>query len=362
MPVETVNTAARTGAVSGVGDPDHSDPAPEGTGGAGPHKGGYIMKLGKLLGAAALAATFGIAPAGAQDLLIGSTSASSSHYGYFVAVAKVINEQVEGATASVVETGASFDNLRRLQRNQIDMGLLTTNLAQHALTGTRSQEGNPYDARMLWVYANVIQNVIVREDSGIETLADLNGKRFNPGIKGSGTESTAEAVLETLGITPDLVRGSTTDVVGLVKDNRVTGYIKSGVGTKLDSSTLDIQTFTPIRVLSLTEDQKATLREQMPDISVVEVAAADGVPARDTWSFAVGVVVPATMDEDLAYRITKAILEDDTVQGAAMASVKGADLGQMTLDFSTIPLHPGALRYFEDSGRTVPDRLKPDAG
>ncbi|GGE27602.1 C4-dicarboxylate ABC transporter [Primorskyibacter flagellatus] len=319
------------------------------------------MNLGKLLGLAAFAATLGTAPVAAKDLLIGSTSASSSHYGYFVAVAKVINEQVDGASASVVETGASFDNLRRLERNQIDMGLLTTNLAQHALTGTQSEEGKPYDLRMLWVYSNVIQNVIVREDSGIESLSDLNGKRFNPGIKGSGTESTAEAVLRTLGIEPEMVRGSTTDVVGLVKDNRIAGYIKSGVGEKLDSSTLDIQTFTPIRVLSLTEEQKATLREKMPDISVVEIAGEGEVPARDTWSFAVGVVVPATMDEELAYQITKAILEDDKIQGAAMASVKGVDLGQLTIDYSTVPLHPGALRYFEESGRTVPDRLKPDA-
>ena len=58
-----------------------------------------------------------------ERLLIGSTSSSSSHYSYFVAVNQIINNQVEGISSSVAETGATVDNLRRLGRNQIDMGL-----------------------------------------------------------------------------------------------------------------------------------------------------------------------------------------------------------------------------------------------
>jgi TRAP-type uncharacterized transport system substrate-binding protein len=53
-----------------------------------------------------------------QKMLIGSTSASSSHYGYFVAVSRVINEMVAGVETSVFETGATADNLPRLTRKQ----------------------------------------------------------------------------------------------------------------------------------------------------------------------------------------------------------------------------------------------------
>ena len=68
--------------------------------------------------------------------MIGSTSASSSHYGYFVAVGQLINENAEGLRASVVETGATMDNIRRMERGQVDLGLVTTNVAQHAVAGT----------------------------------------------------------------------------------------------------------------------------------------------------------------------------------------------------------------------------------
>ncbi|NIY74053.1 TAXI family TRAP transporter solute-binding subunit [Thalassospira sp. HF15] len=320
------------------------------------------MKLSKLALAGVLA--FGLSvPAFAQEkLLIGSTSASSSHYGYFVSVAKLINDADNGIEASVVETGATMDNLRRIQRDQIDLGLVTTNVAQHAHAGTNSFDGNAMDGLgLLWVYTGAPQNVIVREDSGITSLSDLADKRFNPGIKGSATESTSEAVFEALGLSADYVRGSTTDVVDMIKDNRVTGYVKSGAGLKLDSSTLDIATFTPIKVLSLTDDQKQALIDKMPDISVVDIpaGAAEGVDAYSTWSFGVGVGAGESLSEDAAYKIVDAIMSDKEVQGTAMASVKGVNLAELTLQYATIPLHPGAAKWFRENGYDIPAKLDP---
>ncbi|AQS50038.1 TRAP ABC transporter substrate-binding protein (plasmid) [Thioclava nitratireducens] len=312
--------------------------------------------------AALLSATLLASPLAAQekDLLIGSTSASSSHYGYFVAVGQLINEKAEGLKASVVETGATMDNIRRMARGQIDLGLVTTNAVQHADAGTNAFESNPQDLRLLWVYTNAPQNVIVRADSGVDSLEGLKGKRFNPGIKGGSTEATTEAVFDTLGLSADYVRGSTTDIVGAIKDNRLAGYVKSGSGTKLDGSTMDIAVSTDINVLGLSDAQAEKLRADMPDISVVNIpaGAAEGIPAYSTWAFGVGVAAPASMDDETAYKIVSAIMSDDTAQANAMASLKGANLAQMTLDYGTVPLHPGALRWFEEQGMDVPAKLK----
>ncbi len=297
----------------------------------------------------------------ADKLLIGSTSASSSHYGYFVAVGKLINDTVAGVEASVVETGATVDNLKRIQRGQVDLGLVTTNVAQHAVAGTGAFEGQPVNARLLWVYVTAPQNVVVRKDAGIASLADLAGKRFNPGIKGSATERTTEAVFEKLGIAPDYVRGSTTDVVNMIKDNRVTGYAKSGAGEKLDASTIDIATFTGIDVLGLDAAQQETLRKTMPDISVVSIpaGAGDGIPAYATWAFGVGTVARADLSDDIAYGIVKAVMEDKEVQANAMAALKGQNLADMTLTYGTVKLHPGAARWFTEQGIEIPAHLKP---
>ena len=310
-----------------------------------------------------LGSTLLAGPLAAQetDLLIGSVSASSSHYAYFVAVGQLINENAEGLRASVVETGGTMDNVRRMARGQVDFGTVTTNVQRHAAEGTNDFEGNAQDLTLLWVYTGAPQNVVVRADADVDSLEDLKEVRFNPGMRGSATEATTEAVFETLGLSADFVRGSTTDIVGMIKDNRVAGYVKSGAGNKLDGSTMDIATSTDISILGLTDDQAETLRSEMPDISVVNVpeGAADGLPAYTAWSFGVGVAAPSTMDEDVVYQVVKVIMEDKEAQANAMSSLKGMNLADVTLQYGTIPLHPGAARWFEEQGIELPEKLKP---
>jgi TRAP transporter TAXI family solute receptor len=304
----------------------------------------------------------GITAASAQQkLLIGSTSSSSSQYGYFVAVSQIINAKVQGIESSVVETGATVDNLRRLDRKQIDLGLVTTNTGYQAYAGTEGFKDKPVPVRLLWVYTAAPQNVIVRKDANIGKIADLAGKKFNPGLRGSATEKTTEAVFKLLGIKVDEARGSTSDIVDAIKDNRVVGYVKSGAGTKLDGSSLDIATFTPIQVLSLTDEQADKIKKEMPDLGVVKVAAgaADGVPAYTTWSFGLAVVARADMPEDVAYKIVKAIDEDKSVQANALAEMKGANIAQMTVDYGSIPLHAGAAKYLKEKGLEIPARIAP---
>jgi len=321
----------------------------------------YSLKTPLLTAILSAGLIAGTAVQAEEQLLIGSTSTSSSQYGYFVAIGQIINQHVDGVRTSVVETGATVDNLRRILRNQVDMGLVTTNVGYHAYAGEGEFESRPVDNRLLWVYSQAPQNVVMREDSGVTSMAELDGARLNPGITGSATEATTIAVMETLGLTPEYVRGSTTDVVAGVKDNRMAGYVKSGVGEKLDGSSMDIATFTPIQVLSLSDEQAETLNEQMPDISVVNIpeGAADGMPAYTTWSFGLAMHASPELDEETAYQIVKAVMENPEPQVSALANLADVDIAELTLSSGTVPFHPGAARYFEEQGYDIPDRLMP---
>ena len=294
-----------------------------------------------------------------KKLLIGTTSSSSSHYGYFVAVSQLVNKQLPGVDTTVVETGATMDNLRRMSRKQVDFALVTTNVIHHANAGTGDFAGKPDTSRLLWIYSIAPQNAIVRKDAGVASLDALKGKKFNTGLKGSATEKTTDAVFALLGIQPDVVRGSTGEIVDAVKDNRVIGYVKSGAGLKIDASTREIATFTPINILGLNKDQQVKLEKAMPELSMVEVPADDklGTAAYTTWGFGVGAAAAAEMDEETAYRIVKAVCEDKTVQAGAFADTAGVDMAEMTLKYASSPLHPGAIRYFKERGLTVPARL-----
>lgn len=304
---------------------------------------------------AAVAVLAIVQPAAARDLLIGTTAATSSHYGYFAAVSQLLNDKVPGMNSSITETGATVDNLRRLKRGQIDIGLVTTNTVYEAEKGLGKFEGNPVKTRLLWVYTVAPQNVVVRRDAGIGALAELSGKKFNPGIRGSSTEATSEKVFAALGINPDYVRGSTGDIVGGIKDNRLLGYVKSGAGKALDASTRDLATATEINVLGLSDAQAAALGEKLPDLSVVDQPGNDnlGIPPYKTWAFAVAATASPDLDEETAYQIVKVVMEDNEFQASAMASLKGFNIAEATSKLATIPLHPGAARYLKERGFSV---------
>lgn len=309
----------------------------------------------------AVGALFAATTADAQTrLAFGASNAQSAHYAYFAALASIVNEAYPDWSASVVETGATVDNLNRMARGQLDIGLVTTSALYHAMNGIKTFEGRPIESRLLWAYNLAPQNVMVRQDSGVTSIEQLAGRRLGAGQRGSSTEATSEEVMALLGIQLDWVRGTNAELANAIKDNRAIGFIKSSVGTRFDALMTDIATFTPIRVLGISEEQRALLQEELPELSIVDMPGGEmeGTGPFQTWGFMIAVSAAPDMDDETAYRIVKAAMEDMDTQAAAFPEVAGLDLAALTLQYATSPLHPGAIRYFEEIGHTVPDRLR----
>jgi hypothetical protein len=64
------------------------------------------------------------------------------------------------------------------------------------------------------------------------------------------------------------------------------------------------------------------------------------------------------MDDDLVYAITKAMFENIADLRAVHPAANQTTV-EFTLSASPIPLHPGAIRYYEEIGATIPDALRP---
>ncbi len=76
------------------------------------------------------------------------------------------------------------------------------------------------------------------------------------------------------------------------------------------------------------------------------------------WAFMVGVSARPGLSDDVAYNIVKAVMEDSIEQATAFPAVKGKNLAELTLQYATSKLHPGAIKYFEEIGLSVPSALK----
>jgi uncharacterized protein len=289
-------------------------------------------------------------------LFFGASSAASSHYAYVVGAAKAINKYVPDVKVNVVETGASVDNLMRIKAKEIDMGICSMKIMYEAWKGlSRWKDNSLPDLRLLWLYAVGIDFIVVREDSGVEKLEDLTGKKFSPGIRGSASEATTKQIFDILGVKPDYHIGAVSDAVKAIKDNRIVGYVKTGVGTQIDASTLDIMTLTKLRLIPLTNEHKEKILAEIPYISFITVPtggikAMPNQPAYTMWGRPIGVMCDKGLDDDLAYKLAHAIIEGKEFQVSAWPAFKELDLVQDPADLTLIPLHKGALKAYSERG------------
>lgn len=296
-----------------------------------------------------------------KNLAMGCTQTASSHYAYCVGAAKAINTLVPDVNVAVVETGATVDNLKRMMKGQVDFGLITPDQVYLAWKGEATWKDTPFpDIRIIWMYTVSAVYHVVREETGIKSNYELTGKRFNPGMRGSATEKMTEAVLGALGIKPDYMRGGTSDAVDAMKDKRIAGYSKAGVGFALDASTMDIATQTPVRVLPFTEDEMKKVKAQYPYFPWVKVPSGSLKGMGEFWATAVivGFSAPKSFPSDLTYKIAKAVWDGREHQKAAFKGMT-EDIPKLTVETSLSPLHVGAIKYYRDLGLKVPDELVP---
>ena len=318
------------------------------------------LAAGILVLAMALSTT---APAEAQKkrLAMGCTQTASSHYAYCVGAAKAINLAVPDVDVSVVETGATVDNMKRMQKGALDYGLVTPEQVYLGWKGMENWKDTPFpDIRMMWMYTVSASYVIVREETGIKSLQEIAGKKFNPGIRGSATEKMTETVFADLGIKAEWQRMGTSDAVDAMKDKRIVGYAKTGNGFALDASTMDIATQTPVRVLPFTEEEMKKSKAAHPYIPWIKVPAGAVKGLGEFWTTAiiVGFSAPKSFPADTVYKIVKAVSEGLEHQKAAFKGTTD-NIPQLTAEVSQSPLHAGTIKYLREKGVKIPDHLIP---
>lgn len=304
-------------------------------------------------------------PAHAVDrIAYGSTAIESIHYAYAVAAAKAVNDiSKDKVNLTVIATGGAVDNLARLDRGQIQLGLGTFETVFQAYKGIDKFEGRAQPKlRALWIHSSSIQAYVVRADSGVKTLADLNGKKYTAGQRGSATENMVQQILAAVDVKPDYFPATLSDAVNAVRDGRTIGYTKAGSSRSLDGTTLELRTLVPINVLSFTPTEVTKVQQRFPFVTFmslkdgeIEGSGAITTPVQSIGEFTTS---DALTDEQVAAILT-GIVDGKDVQAAALPEFKEMDVIQATLDNTIVPLHRGAVAFYRSRGYAVPERLIP---
>ena len=204
---------------------------------------------------------------------------------------------------------------------------------------------------MAAMYAEVCQ-VVANPSAGIETVADLKGKRVSVGDAGSGVEFNAKQILAAYGITFDDIQVqnlSFGDSANAMKDNKIDAFFcTAGAPT---TAVMELSSTNEIKILNVDGAEADALIKEYPFYTAFDIPKDSYGTDEDIKTVAVKAtfIVNPDLSEDTVYNMTKAIFEGKADIEAG--HVKGAEIDTAyAVEGVSVPFHPGAEKYFKEVG------------
>lgn len=300
------------------------------------------------------------APAAAERHTLVITSGEVTGY-YFPAagaLCRVINkERPRGASCAVSPSSGSAANVAALRSGEADFAILQSRAAVQAANGGEGfkDAGAMADLRAVMSLHGEAVAILARQGAGIESPADLKGKRVNLGRPGSFQRAMAEMVLEAVGLSegdlsPAVELDLAEEAAALCEGNIDAAFF-TGIHPMAEASVAVDEcnaTLVPVKGKPLEAwlkrnpwMSKATLRKGTydgvnDDIASLQLRAVLAAPSR----------VPA----EEVYDLLKALHANFPAFTRLHPVLKGLGKGETAKDGIAIKLHDGAEKYYSETG------------
>jgi uncharacterized protein len=249
--------------------------------------------------------------------------------------------------------GAGIANVRGVDEDRAEIGFGNS---ISTVDGVNGLEPFPRKAanvcQMASLYPQYFQ-IVVNEDSGINSVRDLKGKAIAVQTRGNTAEIITQHILKTVGMSYTDMKvnflPSYNDAVSLLKDGHAQAFT---LGTTIPaSSVMDLATSRRIRVLDL-KDSVEPMRKINSGYVAVPLPANTypNQPAAMTKiGYAAHLIVSCKLPEDRVYTMMRAIqdnMRDLVAVNKAMDGITPAAMGE---DIG-VPFHPGAKKFYVERG------------
>ncbi|MCX4825833.1 TAXI family TRAP transporter solute-binding subunit [Streptomyces sp. NBC_01142] len=288
-------------------------------------------------------------PSGEITVATGNPGGVYAEYG--AGYADVIGRRLPDASARVLHTGGSVDNLRQIDAGQAEAGFTLADAAADAVGG-RTPFSRPLRVVALAaLYDNYVQ-LVVRADSPVRSAKALRGLRVAVGSEGSGTALIAERILKVSGLSPEKdltslrldVRESATALAA----KRIDAFFWSG-GLPTGAIT-ELRRSTEIRLVDL-GDVVGELTRSYGELYTETTVPAVVYGARSavtTVSVPNFLVVRRDMKDSEAYWLTRLLFEGQSQLIRAHPEARRLDR-RTAIATHPLELHPGAARWYRES-------------
>jgi uncharacterized protein len=225
--------------------------------------------------------------------------------------------------------------------------------AADAVNGKASFDSPQPIAALARLYLNYTQ-VIARADAGINSIAEMRGKRVSTGAPNSGTEVIANRMLEAAGLSPNSdIQAQRTELgktVEGMKDGSIDAMFWSGGLPTGGVTDLFVSQRDRVKLLDVT-DTLDKLKEINPIYEPGVIPASTYQTPADVPTVVVPnlLLVKQDLDGNTACVLTKALFEhkENLVKANRAAEDIKLDTARQT---SPVPLHPGAQKALDDLG------------
>lgn len=161
----------------------------------------FKVALALTVGMSAMGAASAQAASG-QFITIGTGGVTGVYYPLGGAICRLMNkdQKQNGVRCSVESTGGSVYNANALKTGDIDFGVMQSDVQYKAYHGEGPfKDKAEKNLRAVFSVHPEPFTVVARADSGINSFADLKGKRVNIGNPGSGQRATMDMLMKAYG-------------------------------------------------------------------------------------------------------------------------------------------------------------------
>jgi TRAP transporter TAXI family solute receptor len=277
------------------------------------------------------------------------TIAAGEAGGFYLAFGRLLADQINATRpwirCTAVETTASVANIDLLRAGKADLALVLADTARAASSG-QSPFTSAVDLRAIGrVYENYLQ-LVVRNDSTIRTVSDLDGRPVSLGATGSGASLTGDRIVASAGITPRRQHLPLADAVSALAAGTIDALLWSGGVPTPALAQLDAAI--GIRLLPLDGVLPALRSRYGMQYELLPVPSGGyryvhQVPTIGVANLLVGL---PSLPDDVASAVVEVLVE------RADQLVPQEALGTQFLDIRTLigtadlPLHPGAAAAY----------------
>jgi TRAP transporter TAXI family solute receptor len=280
-------------------------------------------------------------------------------------MSSIISQSSDRLEVSPKGSGGSAENLRSLNKDAVDVGIVYSGDAFLGRKGELPGDSIRYDqVRALSFLYGAPAQLVVRADSGITSAMDLEGKVVAVGNPGSGAALSAERFLRHLGLWDKL-------------EHRSQGYSQAAsdfISRKIDafwllvgypnSAIIEAAGRVPVRLVNLHTDAVASKFYEAYPFYTEVVIPAGTYTGQDTevvtFQDASLWCASAVIDENTIYDCLKAVYSDEGLKEMTLAHKAASDMTFANgLKGVSIPLHPGAVKFWKEQGVSIPPNLLP---